>query len=79
MKTSHVTLAADPRLIYHLWPEALAEFLRPIVAAPPLILHLRPGPLTKFSGPNSVMIPPHFINIRIPTTLIEFGLLQLHF
>jgi hypothetical protein len=89
MTTSQVTLVAEPPLIYHLWPEALAkflivatpllishlmpdglaEFLWTMLAAPPLILHLRPEALAKFSGPNLVMIPPHFLHIRILTTL----------
>jgi hypothetical protein len=68
-----------PLLISHHMPDTLAEFLRTMAAAPPLIVHLRPKALAKFSGPTSVMIPPHFLNIRIPTTLITFGLLQLHF
>ncbi len=72
-------IMATPLLISHLMPDGLAEFLRTMAAAPPLILHLRPEALAKFLGPTSVMIPPHFLNIRIPTTLIEFGLLQLHF
>jgi hypothetical protein len=79
IRTSSKAIAEAPHLLFHLRPEALVEFLRPIVAAPPLILHLRPEALAKFSGPNSVMIPPHFLNIRIPTTLNTFGLLQLHF
>jgi len=72
-------IMATPLLISHLMPDGLAEFLRTMAAAPPLILHLRPEALAKFSGPTSVMIPPHFLNIRIPTILIKFGLLQLHF
>ena len=78
-RTSSKAIAEAPHILFHLRPEALAEFLRPIVEAPPLILHLRPEALAKFSGPNLVMIPPHFLNIWIPTILIKFGLLQLHF
>ena len=79
MTTSQVTLVAETPLISHLMPDGLAEFSRTMAAAPPLIIHLRPEALAKFSGPTSVMIPPHFLNIRIPTTLNTFGLLQLHF
>jgi hypothetical protein len=72
-------IMATPLLISHLMPDELAEILTTMAAAPPLILHLRPKALAKFSRPTSVMIPPHFLHIRIPTTLITFGLLQLHF
>ena len=61
-------IMATPLLISHLMPDGLAEFLRTMAAAPPLILHLRPEALAKFSGPNLVMIPPHFLHIRILTT-----------